>query len=50
MTVDLELNPHGTAPTFLKIYSWSPGAGLILLYPQSPGNKSDKERKIVEKS
>ena len=33
---------RGIAPTFLKLYSWSPGAGFISI-------KSDKERKIVRK-
>jgi hypothetical protein len=27
--VHLVLHPHGIAPTFLKLDSWSPGAGFI---------------------
>ena len=29
--VQLVLHPHGIAPTFLKLDSWSPGAGFIAI-------------------
>jgi len=29
ITVHVVLHPHGIAPTFLKLDSWSPGAGFI---------------------
>jgi hypothetical protein len=44
--VDVKLNPHGIAPTFLKLDSWSPGAGFIHIIST---NKSDKERKTLRK-
>ena len=32
---DLVLYPHGMAPTFIKLDSWSPGAGFIpIIYVQ----------------
>ena len=40
-SVDLVLHPHGIDPTFLKLDSWSPGAGLYSYYIHQ-GNKSDK--------
>ena len=46
--VNLVLHPHGIAPTFLKFYSWSPGAGFYSYYIRQ-GNKSDKEREVVRK-
>ena len=45
--VHLVLHPHGIAPTFLKLDSWSPGAGFIPII--STKEKSDKERKIIRK-
>ena len=42
------LHPHKIAPTFLKLDSWTPGAGFILNYIHQ-GNKSDKEGKTVRK-
>ena len=45
-TVHLVLLPHGIAPTFLELDSWSPGTGVYSYYIHQ-GNKSDKERKIV---
>ena len=47
--VHLVLHPHGIAPTLLKFYSGSPGAGFIFYYIHQ-GNKLYKERKIVRKS
>ena len=41
--VHLVLHPHGIAPTFFKLDSWSPG------YYIHQGNKSDKVRTIVRK-
>ena len=29
--VPMVLNPHGIEPTFLKLDSWSPGAGFITI-------------------
>ena len=47
--VPLVLQPHGIAPTILKLESWSPGASFIPIISHH-GNKLDKERKIVKKS
>ena len=46
--VHLVLHPHGIAPTFLRLDSWSPGADLYSYFIHQR-NKSDKERQIVRK-
>ena len=46
--VHLVLHPHRIAPTFLKIGFVVAGVGYCS-YHIHPGNKSDKERKIVRK-
>ena len=46
--VHLVLHPHGIAPSFLKLHSWSPGAWFNSYYIHQ-GNKLDKERKVVIK-
>ena len=46
--VHLVLQPQGIEPTFLKLNSWSPGAGLIpIIY--SKGIKQIRKGKIVRK-
>ena len=47
-SVHLVLHQHGIGPTFLKLGSWSPGAGFYSYYIHQE-NKSDNERKIVRK-
>ena len=42
------LHPHGIAPTFLKLDSWSPGAGFIPNI-SSKGINWIKKRKIMRK-
>ena len=44
VSVHLVLHPHGIAPTFLRLDSWSPGARFIPIICTP-----DKERKIVGK-
>ena len=46
--VHLALHPHGIAPTFLKLDSWSQRASFYSYYIHHR-NKSDIERKIVRK-
>ena len=46
--VHLVLHPHGIAPTFLKLDSWSLGAGFIPIISTMGINK-EKERKIIRK-
>ena len=41
------MHPHGIEPTFLKLYSWSPGAGFIPIISTKGINKI--ERKIIRK-
>ena len=48
ISVHLVLHQHWIGPTFLKLGSWSPGAGFYSYYIHQ-GNKSHKERKIVRK-
>ena len=43
------LNPNGIEPTFLKLDSWSPGAGFIPIITSNVLNKIPKEKKIQEK-
>jgi len=38
------LHPHGIAPTFLKLDSWSPGAGFIPIITTNVLNKIKKEK------
>ena len=38
------LIPHGIEPTFLKLESWSPGVGFILIITYNVLNKIKKER------
>ena len=42
------LNPHGIEPTFLKLDSWSPGAGYYFYY-NLQCIKLDKERNDLRK-
>ena len=42
------LNPNGIEPTFLKLDSWSPGAGFIPIITSNALNKI-KEKRIQEK-
>ena len=46
--VHLVLHPHGIAPTFLKLNSWSLGAGLIPIMFTKGINQIKKE-KVQEK-
>ena len=48
-TVHLVLNPHGIAYTFLKLDSWSPGAGFIP-FISTKGINQIKKAKLQEKS
>ena len=43
-TVHLILHPHGIAPTFLKLYLWSPGAGFITIISSKGINQIKKEK------
>ena len=40
--VHVVLHPHGIAPTFLKLDSWSPGAGFIPIITTNVLNKIKK--------
>ena len=42
--VPMVLHPHGIAPTFLKLDSWSPGAGFIPIITTNVLNKIKKEK------
>ena len=42
--VHLVLHPHEIAPTFLKLDSWSPGAGFINIISTNGINKIKKEK------
>jgi hypothetical protein len=44
MLVHLVLHPHGIAPTFLKLDSWSPEAGSIPIITYNVSNWIKKER------
>ena len=47
--VHLVLHPHGIAPTFLRLDSWSPGSGFIpIIYTK--GINQIKKEKLKEKS
>ena len=46
--VHLVLHPHGIISTFLKLDSWSSGAGFYSYYIHQ-GNKSNKEMETVRK-
>ena len=48
ITVHLVLHPHGIAPTFLKLDSWSPMAGYIHIISTKGINQIKKE-KFLEK-
>ena len=47
-TVHLVLHTHGIVPTFLKFYSWSPGAGFIPI-TSTKGINQIKKEKLQEK-
>ena len=47
-SVHLVLHPHGIPPTFLKLDSWSPGAGFIPIITNNVLNHIKKE-KLLEK-
>ena len=46
--VHLVLHPHGIAPTFLKLDSWSPGAGFIPII-STKGINQIKKGKLLKK-
>ena len=46
--VHLVLHPHGIAPTFLKLDSWSPGAGFIPII-STKGINQKKKGILLEK-
>ena len=45
--VPMVLNPHGIEPTFLKLDSWSPGAGFIPFITSIVLNQIKKEKNKI---